>query len=195
MNIKIIVGSVRQGRIGPQIAQWAHNNIPKSGSQNTTEVIDLSSWHLPMDDEPHLPATGEYLQPHTKLWSDKISEGDMFIFVFPQYNWGYPAALKNAIDHLYKEWKDKPALIITYANRGGGKAAAQLRQVLEGIHMHPLDASVEIKLSELAFDPQGKIKDCEKCLEKYNDLLLKSLDEAFVFLEKGFEGHPCRKPR
>ena len=27
-----------------------------------------------------------------------------FVFVTPQYNWGYPAALKNTWDYLYKEW-------------------------------------------------------------------------------------------
>ena len=46
-----------------------------------------------------------------------------------QYNWGYPAALKNALDYLYHEWKGKPAVIISYGTRGGGRAAAQLKEV------------------------------------------------------------------
>lgn len=174
MNIKIIIGSVRQGRIGPQIADWVYNNIQSAYSNIDTEVIDLSLWHLPMNDEPYLPATGKYLKPHTQLWSDKITEGNMFIFVFPQYNWGYPAALKNAIDHLYHEWKDKTALTVSYANRGGGKAAEQLKQVLEGIHMHSLNTTIEIKLSELTFDPQGQIENCAATLGKYNNLIKKS---------------------
>lgn len=178
MNIKIIIGSVRQGRIGPQIASWAYNIIKNADTNISAEIIDLSLWHLPMDDEPHLPATGKYLQPHTKLWSEKVAEGEIFIFVFPQYNWGYPAALKNAIDHLYNEWKDKPTLIISYANKGGGKASAQFRQVLEGIHMHPLSTAVEIKLSELTFDEQGQIECCEVSLGKYNNLLNKAVNEA-----------------
>ena len=57
----------------------------------------------------------------------------------PQYNWGYPAPLKNAIDHLYKEWVGKPAMIVTYGGHGGDKRAAQLRQVLEAVHMAPID--------------------------------------------------------
>jgi len=60
------------------------------------------------------------------------------VFVTPQYNWGYPAALKNALDHLYSEWAGKPAMIVTYGGHGGGRCAAQLRQVLEGLHMQPL---------------------------------------------------------
>ena len=53
----------------------------------------------------------------------------------PQYNWGYPAPLKNALDHLYAEWAGKPAMIVSYGGRGGDKCAEQLRQVCEGLHM------------------------------------------------------------
>ena len=55
--------------------------------------------------------------------------------VTPQYNWGYPAPLKNAIDHLYSEWGGKPAMIVTYGGHGGTRCADQLRQVLDGLHM------------------------------------------------------------
>ena len=46
-----------------------------------------------------------------------------------QYNWGYPAALKNALDYLYQSWNGKPAMIVSYGSHGGGKGAAQLKQV------------------------------------------------------------------
>ncbi|WP_263064799.1 NADPH-dependent FMN reductase [Dickeya dadantii] len=150
MHIQIIIGSVRKGRIGPKIAGWVKGVL--DGIQgNTNEIIDLKKWYLPMDDEPNLPAEGVYLQEHTKLWSSKVSEADAYIFVFPQYNWGYPASLKNAIDHLYNEWKGKPAAMISYANKGGGKAAEQLHQVLLGIHMKTISNNIEIKLSEVNF--------------------------------------------
>ncbi len=66
-----------------------------------------------------------------------VAEATAYIFVTPQYNWGYPAALKNALDHLYREWATKPAMIVSYGFHGGGKCAAQLREVLEGLHMRP----------------------------------------------------------
>lgn len=46
-----------------------------------------------------------------------------------QYNWGYTASLKNALDYLFHEWNSKPAGIVSYGSRGGGKAAVQLEQV------------------------------------------------------------------
>ena len=43
--------------------------------------------------------------------------------------------VKNAIDYLFNEWHDKPAMVVSYGGHGGTKAADQLRQVLCGIHM------------------------------------------------------------
>ncbi|MEX6315575.1 NADPH-dependent FMN reductase [Providencia manganoxydans] len=130
-----------------------------------------------MDDEPYLPAEGIYTQEHTIAWSNKISEADAYIFVFPQYNWGYPAALKNAIDHLYKEWDNKPALMVSYANRGGGKAAEQLQQVLQGIHMRITETNLEIKLSDVNFSPSDSDTDYPESLYHYEDELVSALNQ------------------
>ncbi|WP_210276145.1 NADPH-dependent FMN reductase [Bartonella sp. HY038] len=174
MQIQIIIGSVRKGRIGPQIASWVKDEISANFS---AEVIDLKDWNLPMDDEPNLPAEGIYLNCHTRLWSEKISSGDAYIFVFPQYNWGYPAALKNAIDHLYHEWGNKPALIISYANKGGGKAATQLRQVLQGVHMNVAMNNIEIKLSEIDFSKELGNNAYPQDLANYREKLAAAMNE------------------
>ncbi|WLR78731.1 NAD(P)H-dependent oxidoreductase [Limosilactobacillus reuteri] len=31
----------------------------------------------------------------TRKWSELVQSYDGFVFVFPQYNWGYPAVLKK----------------------------------------------------------------------------------------------------
>jgi NAD(P)H-dependent FMN reductase len=67
--------------------------------------------------------------------------------VTPQYNWGYPAPLKNALDHLYKEWSSKPALIVTYGGHGGGRCAEQLQQVCHGLHMTPIITKPGLRLT------------------------------------------------
>ena len=132
----VIGGSVRAQRICPQIAEWIAR-IGREATGGVFEVVDLRQWRLPMDDEPGVPAAGRYAKGHTRAWSRKIDAAAAFVFVTPQYNWGYPAALKNALDHLYKEWAGKPAVIVSYGARGGGLCAGQLRQVLEGLHMRP----------------------------------------------------------
>jgi len=136
-RILVIAGSTRPQRICPAIAQWVAQ-VGRETIAAQFEVIDLKDWPLPMDDEPGVPALHGYGMEHTRAWSRKISEADGFVFVSPQYNWGYPAPLKNALDHLYKEWSGKPALIVTYGGHGGGKCARQLRQVLKGLKMKPV---------------------------------------------------------
>lgn len=173
-HIQIIIGSVRLGRIGPQIAKWAKDNLEDHFS---CELIDLKEWVLPMDDEPGLPADGTYVHDHTRQWSKKIADGDAFIFVFPQYNWGYPAALKNAIDHLYHEWSNKPAFMISYANKGGGKAASQLRQVLNGVHINVCNNQVEIKLSDIDLTKLNDMKTYPKDLQYFDESLNTTITE------------------
>ncbi len=100
-----------------------------------------------MDEEPGIPAIDNYAFEHTRAWSRKIAEANAFVFVTPQYNWGYPAPLKNALDHLYKEWAGKPAMIVTYGGHGGGKCGRQLAQVLNGLKMRPIAIRPRFKLT------------------------------------------------
>ncbi len=145
-KVLVIVGSTRAQRIGPQIAEWVAQ-VGREAVSGQFEVVDLKDWPLPMDDEPGVPAVHGYAFEHTRAWSRKVSEADAFVFVTPQYNWGYPAPLKNALDHLYKEWSGKPAMIFTYGGHGGGKCARQLRQVLKGLKMKPLATMPAFTLS------------------------------------------------
>ena len=136
-SILVIIGSVRAQRICPLIANWVAE-LGRETIARDFEIVDLKDWPLPMDDEPGVPAAHDYVTERTKAWSRKISGAGAVVFVTPQYNWGYPAPLKNALDHLYKEWSGKPAMIVSYGSRGGGKCARQLRQVLRGLHMRPV---------------------------------------------------------
>ncbi len=137
-TVQIIVASVRAGRLCPAIAEWVAG-IGRETTGLDFALLDLKDWHLPMDDERNVPAKGEpYEQAHTRAWSEKVAGTDAFVIVTPQYNWGYPASLKNAIDHLYKEWDGKPLLIVSYGGHGGGKGASQLRDVAESLKMRPV---------------------------------------------------------
>ena len=97
-----------------------------------------------MFNEPTIPSQvkdpSNYIQLHTRAWSSEIQKHQAFIFVLPQYNWGYPAVLKNALDYLFHEWAAKPALIVSYGGHGGGKAASQLKQVLQGLSMRVVES-------------------------------------------------------
>jgi NAD(P)H-dependent FMN reductase len=147
-KILVIMGSVRLQRISPLLADWVASVGRLCIPEAVFELVDLRNWPLPMMDEPAIPAHGAgYQTPQAQAWSNKISQADAFVFVTPQYNWGYPAALKNALDHLYTEWHHKPAFIVSYGAHGGEKCAAQLRQVLTGLKLNVTEQHAELTLS------------------------------------------------
>ena len=153
-RIGVVICSTRKPRANPQIANFVVDTI-KSTSLNRSSsiepslnIIDLQEWNLPFFNESDVPSQitdhTKYDHAHTRAWSEEVQSYDAFIFVTPQYNWGYPAVLKNAIDYLYHEWKGKPAMIVSYGGHGGGKCNEQLRQVLCALHMIPTSRSVEL---------------------------------------------------
>ncbi len=130
-RVAVVVGSTRPSRICPDVARWARDVLGRD-AQIRYELLDLAEIGLPLLDEPLKASLHRYAHEHTKRWSAIASSFDGFLFVSPQYNWGYPAVLKNALDYLYEEWHDRPASVLSYGTRGGRKGAAQLPQVLQG---------------------------------------------------------------
>jgi NAD(P)H-dependent FMN reductase len=161
-----VVGSNRPKRICPVITAWVQRALRTAGA-NEVELVDLQEIDLPFLDEPSLPAKGRYEREHTIRWSELVRSYDGFVFVFPQYNWGYPAVLKNALDFLYDEWANKPAGLVTYGNRGGTLAANQLRQVLQGLHMRSTETNIELKIDEAMLAGDGSFRDIDSALADY----------------------------
>jgi len=144
--ILVIAGSVRARRVSMQTATWIAG-LGREAVALPFEVVDLKDWPLPMDDEPEMPQGGVYTRDHTRDWSHKIALAAGLVFVTPQYNWGYPAPLKNALDHLHGEWAGKPAMIVTYGGHGGGRCGEQLRQVCQALHMAVVPTRPELVLA------------------------------------------------
>ena len=167
-RIAVVIGSTRPTRICAGIAAWIAKNA-QQGSALNYELVDLAEVGLPLLDEPVKAALHQYEHEHTKRWSAVVSSFDAFLFVFPQYNWGYPAALKNAVDYLYDEWRDKPATLATYGTRGGGRAAAQFSSILTGLHMKELPSHLELVITDDDVDEDWQLIDIEATLGPYRE--------------------------
>ena len=97
--IGIIMGSTHPGANCRALTQWVSSLLcERAPGQFRYEVIDLAVWNLPLFDEPGIPARDPPQHEHTRAWSGKVASFQGFVFVIPQYNWGYPAALKNALE-------------------------------------------------------------------------------------------------
>lgn len=145
IRLAIIIGSTRPGRKADAVAQWV-NGIAKKRSDAEVELVDVQDFNLPLLDEPVPPAMGQYSKPHTKTWAAKIDSFDAFIFVTPEYNHGTSAALKNAIDYLYREWNNKAAGFVGYGSAGGVRAVEHLRLVMGELQVADVRAQVMLSL-------------------------------------------------
>lgn len=167
-RVAVVIGSTRPGRICPTIAAWIAEQA-RQGSRLRYELLDLADLGLPLLDEPLKAALQQYRHEHTKRWSGTVSGFDGFLFVFPQYNWGYPAVLKNAVDYLYHEWHGKPAAMATYGTRGGAKAAAQFSGVVAGLHMREVPERLELIVTDADVDDEWQLVDVEATLSAYRE--------------------------
>lgn len=137
-HIKVILGSTRPNRFGVQPAKWIME-LTNEHKDATFELVDLAEINLPLLDEPQPPTMGNYTQEHTKAWAKIIDEADGFVVVTGEYNFGVPAALKNAFDFLAKEWRYKPVAFVSYgAAAGGARAVEHLRSSVANLGMFDL---------------------------------------------------------
>jgi NAD(P)H-dependent FMN reductase len=148
INLKIITASTRPGRKGIHVSNWVIETA-RSNPDFNVEHLDLKEINLPFLDEPNHPRFQNYTQQHTRDWSKTISGADAYIFVIPEYNYGFTAPLKNAIDFLSKEWAYKTVGIVSYGGLAGGTRATQmLKQVLTTLKMMPVTESLPIPFFE-----------------------------------------------
>ena len=169
MNIGIIVASTREARNGKKIADWVKHVADKQEGAHF-KLIDLAEVDLPFFDEPHPPMMGSYTHAHTKAWAKQVAELDGFIIVTAEYNHGYPAPLKNALDHLYAEWGGKPVGFVSYGVAGGTRAVEQLIPVTVQLNMIPLGGQVNLHIFT-QMDEQGNFLPTERDEEAVANLV------------------------
>jgi NAD(P)H-dependent FMN reductase len=156
--LQIVIASTRPGRVGPSVARWVQERAVSRGGF-TVELVDLAEVNLPMFDEPKHPRFGEYVHDHTRAWSATVERADAYIFVLPEYNHGFNAALKNALDYLSAEWQYKPAGLVSYGGVAAGTRAVQmLKPVISALKMVPLTESVNVPFVHSLLDAEGNLR-------------------------------------
>ena len=174
LKIKVVLGSVREGRFGEKPAQWIFEKAKAKGLD--AELLDLKDYPMPVFAEPQLPAavSGNYPNETAKKWAARIGEADGIIFVTPEYNHGYPSSLKNAIDFIYGEWVNKPAAFVGYGANGGVRAIEQLKVVVNSnLRMYPVSAGVTMNHPWNLIDENGAFD--ASSFEKAGDTMLEEL--------------------
>jgi len=143
-ELRIITSTTRPGRKSPVIASWIAEKA-KGYVPFNVEILDLAKIDLPMMNEPNHPRLRKYQHEHTKKWSQMVDTSDAFIFIIAEYNHGFTAPLKNAIDYLSQEWAYKPVGLVSYGGVAGGtRSVHMLKEILTALKMVPLSEGVSI---------------------------------------------------
>jgi NAD(P)H-dependent FMN reductase len=173
-TLMIVIASTRPGRGGEAVARWF---IDRAAEHEAFEldVVDLAELNLPPLDEPHHPRLRQYTQRHTHRWSEQAEAADAFVFVTPEYNHGYPASLKLAIDYLNNEWHYKPVGFVSYGGVAAGtRAVEQLQQVVTAVRMMPVIEQVNIPFYQQFLDENGVVQ-ANEVMEQAAEAMLDQL--------------------
>ena len=155
--ISVIVGSTRQGRFSEKPAQWILQRLESRGGIET-RLLDLREFPLPFFDQPvppAMPGRPPYENEMVKRWTAETARSDGFIFVTPEYNFGPPAVLKNALDWVYPEWNRKAVAFVSYGSALGARSVQQLRETAIELQLAPVRSSVHIPVATLWAHFQG----------------------------------------
>ena len=182
INIKVIIGSTRQSRFSDKPAVWIFEKLKKIEGVEA-ELIDLRDWPLPFYNEalPPIALAEKYTEPIYKKWADKVREGDAYIVVTPEYNHGYPAVLKNALDVVFFPWNDKPIGFVSHGTVMGARAVEQLRLVAVDLSMVPIRNSIHLAPSWELSENDGSLK--EGAFEPYENAAAVFLAELVRWAE------------
>src|SRR5688572_25937796 len=145
LKIKVIVGSTRANRFSEKPAGWIFDRASQRPDLDV-ELLDLRDYPLPFFEEglPPAAAKDSYANPQVVKWREKVKEADGFIICTPEYNHGYPAVLKNALDYTYASWARKAVAFVSWGGAGGTRGVEQLRAVAVELDMAPIRHAVHI---------------------------------------------------
>ena len=154
-NLMIITVSTRPGRKGGIFANWIGQYAARDEFW-AVHPADLAELNLPMLDEPEHPRLGNYRNDHTRQWSAMVDAADAFIVVTPEYNYGPPPSIINAVDYLAREWAYKPMAFVSYGGLSGGLRSVQmLKQIVTTLKIMPLPDAVTLPMFTTLLDAEG----------------------------------------
>ncbi|EPX87167.1 putative flavoprotein [Rubellimicrobium thermophilum DSM 16684] len=142
-RIALVISSVRKTRWADKPAQWLLKKM-QARTDIEAEIVDLRDFDLPIFDEPASNAYVPTSNPVARRWQETIAKFDGYVFLLAEYNRSITGALKNALDHDYTGWNNKPMGLMAYGSAGGARAAEHMRLIAIELQMVPVRAGVHV---------------------------------------------------
>ncbi len=157
-RVLVVLGSARKTGNIERVGAWLERSIA-SDERFELDLLHAADLDLPFFDEPVSPNwnQGVYQNPKGAAWAAQVGKADAVILVTPEYNHSFSALIKNVIDWVGPEWKQKPAAIVTYSVSpfGGIRAAEHMRNVLAEVQTNTVKDTLAVPFVEQAIADDG----------------------------------------
>jgi NAD(P)H-dependent FMN reductase len=152
INIPVILGTTRRGRLSAHVARFVVSELSKRPDV-ATELIDIAEMPLPVDG-----AGDEIKDP---AFSKKMEDADGIVVVAPEYNHCFPGLLKHVLDTCLEEYIHKAAGIVGVASGpfGGTRVVQSFLPVLRELGLMTIFTDLNFSKVHKAFDENGKLLD------------------------------------
>lgn len=158
-KIGVFVGSLRKGSYSKAIAKTLASMMSDEFEAEFVEIRDLPLFNQDFEEEGSTPAA--YVD-----FRNQVSKLDGFLFVTPEYNRSYSAAIKNALDVGSRPfgqnlWSGKPGAIVSVSpgRYGGFGANHHLRQSMSFLNVFMMQQP-ETYIGDVSsmLDDQGNVQ-------------------------------------
>ena len=154
LNIPVLLGTSRKLRKSVFAAKWLVAEMEKR-PEIRTRLFDVADFALPQDDY------GQEIKHLFPEWRDAIVAADGLVIVTPEYNHGYPGALKAVLDLLLREYVHKAVAFVGVSAGpwGGTRVIESMVPMARELGLAVTFTDLNFPKVEKLFDEQGKLLD------------------------------------
>lgn len=165
--IPLLLGTPRKGRESEHVAKWLFGKMQERGEEIETKYFDVRDFRLPPDDY------GMEIKEDFPEWRDAVTRADGLVIVTPEYNHGYPGALKSVLDLLLPEYIHKAVAFCAVSAQGWGgvRVIEQLVPVSRELGLAVTFTDLNFPRVQTLFDADGNLKDEEAYAPRVKNFL------------------------
>ena len=152
--LPVLLGTNRKKRNSVHPAEWLVGEMQKR-PEIETRLFDTSEFALPHDDY------GQAIKHLFPEWRDTIIKADGLVIVSPEYNHGYPGALKAVLDLLLKEYIHKAVAFVGVSAGpwGGTRVIEAMVPMVRELGLAVTFTDLNFPSVQKKFDAEGKLLD------------------------------------
>ena len=154
LNIPVLLGTNRKERKSHFVAKWLVSQMEKR-PEIRTRLFDVAEFHLPHDDY------GQGLKDSFPEWRDAIVQADGLVLVTPEYNHGYPGAMKAVLDLLLREYVHKSVSFVGVSAGpwGGTRVIEAMVPMCRELGLAVTFTDLNFPHVQRTFDDEGRLLD------------------------------------